>query len=444
MRFEFLFGLLAGVFGANVCPCTVSVDPLAVSALTSFVYPVIECDQICGPPALAYEYYSFEEPLGPCNCYSNSTSLNGHYYANSTSSVNLYYQNDGLASICDPCFPSPTPSPSPSPTVSPSGMCYVVHNLLYGKVYTDGYYTVVHGINASHAYNPSPIILGKNPTCTESPGICTCAYTGGSTFSCPYTRSATLRYQYGSTTTMTFVNESPVCRYTFNMFINFDSPTPTSTVSPSFTPAGSPTVSKTTSVSLTPSVSPSRTSSVSITMSISSSLSVSQTPSPTISDSEIPILQFIRKAVIPSESSVPITSNSNSDSITGIVLGSVSVLGAIGIVGAHLLQTKNSEEEEKNHKETTEQHHQETRTRLSTIEEETSVEGTETIPDNETVTEYREEEEVTAVVTLNPDEDDDHIKQKTLLQLDTEDVEAVMQFLQQRMKSATVLSRMPT
>lgn len=403
-----LFSLFTIAYTATQCPCTFSIN--ASSAVTANVYPVIECDQICGPPALAYQYYSFEEPLGPCNCFSNDVSLIGNYYENASSTVNLYYQNGGTISICDPCFPSPTPSPSPSTTVSPSGMCYVVYNLLYGKVYTDGYYTVVHGINASHAYSPNSIMLGINPSCTESPGICTCAYTGGSTFSCPYTRSATLRYQYGATTTMSFVNESPSCRYTFNMFINFNSVSPTPSPSPSFTPAGSPTVSKTGSVSLSPSVSPSRTS--------------SQSVSPTISDSVLPLINpfVVAKSKTPSGLASPITTTSNKDSVTGIVVGSISIVGAIGIAAAQLLQTR---------KTTTEK--EEPERRLSTIEETKDTED--------------EDEEIivaaTGVTTLHNDknDDDEEPKQKTLIQVDDEDVDAVMAFLRQRMKSGTIICR---
>lgn len=345
----------------------------------------------------------------------------------------MYYQNGGLSTICDPCFPSPSPTPSVtvSPTVSPSGMCYVVHNLLYGKVYTDGYYTVVHGINASHAYNPAPIILGKNPTCTESPGICTCAYTGGSTFSCPYTRAATLRYQYGATTTMTFVNESPVCRYTFNMFINFNSVSPTPSPSPSFTPAGSPTVSKTPSVSLSSSVSPSRSSSASASVTITSTSSVT----PTISESEIPVVQpFIKKTnPTPSPEITPVEPT-NSNGLIGIALGSVTVLGALGLAGSQLMRSRPTSQPENIHES------EEVRTRLSTIEEETEIndeEEGETVVDNETVAEYHDEDEEAAVVNLN--NEDDNNKQKSLLQVDTEDVDAVMHFLQQRMKSAQII-----
>lgn len=403
-----LLSLLGVSEAATQCPCTFTIN--ASSALTANVYPVIECDQICGPPALAYQYYSFEEPLGPCNCF---TTLNGHY-ANATSSVNLYYQNGGTVSICDPCFPSPTPSSSPSPSVSPSGMCYVVNNLLYGKVYKDGYYTVVHGINASHAYNPSPIILGVNPTCTESPGICTCSYTGGSTFSCPYTRSATLRYQYGSTTTMSFVSESPVCRYTFNMFINFNSVTPTPSTSPSFTPAGSPTVSKTTSVSLSPSVSPSRSSSVSVTSSVTAS----------ISESELPIIKpFVEQSVYSPQNAQKedLESTNNTNSITGVVLGTITVCGAIGVASIQLLQSRNTNNDQSSERK------RESRERLSTIDEEESI--------------VENVEEDIVELRRRDDDDDDDKKEKTLLQIDTEDVDAVMAFLRQRLKTGTVIYR---
>lgn len=444
-----LFSLLGTVNSATQCPCTFSIDPLAVSDLTSYVYPVFECDQICGPPALAYQYYSFEEPLGPCNCYQNETSLSGNYYANATTSINLYYQNGGLSSICDPCFPSPTSSPSPSlsvsvtTTVSPSGMCYVVSNLLYGKVYTDGYYTVVHGINASHAYNPAPIVLGRNPTCTESPGICTCAYTQGSTFSCPYTRSATLRYQYGASTTMTFVNESPVCRYTFNMFINLNSPSPTPSMSPSFTPAGSPTVSKTSSVSLSPSVSQTKTETISVTSSASPSLTTSSSASPSISESEIPIVKpFVKQQSETVISPSPVE-KSNTDGVTGIVLGSITALGSLGLVGSYMLQTKSTNREnstDENKEEET------TKERIEDPDDEENIK--ETIEDLDDEEDYGtpktvvllDDDEFIQTTTVN-DKDDDKKDSKALLEIDSEVVDAVMEFLQQRMKTGKVMYR---
>ena len=441
-----LFSLFQFVNSATQCPCTFTIDPLATSALTSYVYPVIECDQICGPPALAYMYYSFEEPLGPCNCFVNSASLNGYYYANSTSTVNLYYQNGGLPSICDPCFPSPTPSPSPSPSVSPSGMCYVVNNLLYGKVYTDGYYTVVHGINASHAYNPSPIMLGVNPSCTESPGICTCSYTGGSTFSCPYTRSATLRYQYGATTTMTFVSESPVCRYTFNMFINFNSVSPTPSTSSSFTPAGSPTVSKTTSVSLSPSVS----------SSLSSSPSVTSSATPSISESETSIVRTFFKqsdSTLQTAASPSPVEKSNTDGVAGIVLGSMTVLGSIGLVGSYILQSKTSIRKDRT-VETTKEESEEIKEDIDD-DEDYGTPKTMVLLDDELIQKNTNDDEdygtPKTVILLDDDEfirkntgdddNDDKKENKSLLEIDSDDVDAVMEFLQQRMKTGKIICR---
>lgn len=407
----FLLGLV-GTFAATPCPCSFTVDPLANSAVTSYVYPVIECDQICGPPALAYQYYSFEEPQGPCRCFAGANDLINYYYENASSTTNIYYQNGGSISICDPCFPSSSPTPSMSPSVSPSGMCYVVNNLLYGKVYTDGYYTVVHGINASHAYNPAPLLLGKNPVCTESPGVCSCSYTQGSSVSCPYTRSATLQYQYGATTTMTFVSESPVCRYTFNMFINFNSVSPTPSTSSSFTPAGSPTVSKTQSVSVSPSVTSSQSSSQSETPSIS--VTVSFTPSKSGEAMVAPLVKRNTPASAVEVVTAPSPAKSP-NAIVGIVLGTLALAGMIGIAVWQIVKARHTTSTAP--------------TQNTDDDDESDDEFVET-----PVTQYKSSHEF-----YEDNQDDTRPVGKTLLLLDTEDVGAIMMFLNTRMKTASIV-----
>jgi hypothetical protein len=160
-----------------------------------------------------------------------------------------------------PVSPSVTPSTSASvsvsksvtasqsPSRSPVGVCNHAQAMLYGTyewvIGPTGslYYYILHGTNVSHIYSPSYMLMGKNPTCTETTTTCTCVYTQGNSAVCSYPRQTTITYSYGSQTGTTFTLQNPACIYYFSTTLNIISPTPSSSISPSTSPSVSPSAS---------------------------------------------------------------------------------------------------------------------------------------------------------------------------------------------------------
>jgi hypothetical protein len=160
-----------------------------------------------------------------------------------------------------PVSPSMSPSISPSisvsksvtasrsPSHSPVGVCNHAQAMLYGTyewvIGPSGslYYYILHGTNVSHIYSPSYMLMGKNPTCTETTTTCTCTYTQGDSAVCSYPRQSTITYSYGTETKTTFTQQNPACIYYFSTTLNIISPTPSSSISPSISPSVTPSAS---------------------------------------------------------------------------------------------------------------------------------------------------------------------------------------------------------
>jgi trimeric autotransporter adhesin len=160
-----------------------------------------------------------------------------------------------------PVSPSVSPSTSASVSVSksvtasrsssrsPVGVCNHAQAMLYGTyewvIGPTGslYYYILHGTNVSHIFSPSYMLMGKNPTCTETTTTCTCVYTQGDSAVCGYSRQSTITYSYGTETKTTFTLQNPDCIYYFSTTLNIVSPTPSSSISPSTSPSVTPSAS---------------------------------------------------------------------------------------------------------------------------------------------------------------------------------------------------------
>lgn len=106
----------------------------------------------------------------------------------------------------------------------------------------------------------------------------------------------------------------------------------------------------------------------------------------------------------------------------------MTVLGSLGLVGAYIVQSKTSTR---------------THTTVETTEKEIE-ELTDDIDDDE---DYGTPKTVVLLddefIRKNTDDDDkdDKKESKSLLEIDSEDVDAVMEFLQQRMKTGKIICR---
>ena len=192
--------------------------------------------------------------------------------------------------------PSRTASPSRTqslttvssffPTPSPTGICYSV-STQFGTIVSlsGGWILVATGINVTQAYGSGYISMGTFAGCSVIGSTCKCSYTGGSTVAgCSGGRKSYITYSYGSTTGITYTNESPTCSYNFAGTIGI----PPST---SRTPTLTSSVTKTVSIS--------RSGSVSLTVSVSNY--VASSASSTISESASPSIS-ITNSIIPSAS----------------------------------------------------------------------------------------------------------------------------------------------
>ena len=118
--------------------------------------------------------------------------------------------------------------------------------------------------------------MGTFAGCSVVGSTCRCSYTQGSTVAgCGSKRNSYITYSYGSTTDITYTNESPTCSYNFAGTI-------------AIPPSGSRTVSRSPSLSRTVSV----TRSHSVSASPSSTMSSSETRSSSQTSSESPSLSM--------------------------------------------------------------------------------------------------------------------------------------------------------
>lgn len=201
--------------------------------------------------------------------------------------------------------PSVTPSPSTSASVSPSlsaspsntksvtptvsmGICAQAQLLVWGDVESvsgDTQYTITHGANITHVYNPAPLLVGTNPSCVGSFGACTCTFTAPGSAGCVNGRTAVVIYKIGGSggSVTTFNRQNPACTYYFDTWLSYVSASPS--VSPSVSGSVTVSVSVSGSVTVSASVSGSVTGSPSVTRSRTASRSVtrSRTASPSIS-----------------------------------------------------------------------------------------------------------------------------------------------------------------
>lgn len=176
---------------------------------------------------------------------------------------------------------SPPSSPTKSPTISPSGICYSV-STQYGSIISlsSGWILVATGINVTQAYGSGYISMGTFAGCSVIGATCKCSYTQGSTVAgCGSKRNSYITYSYGSTTGITYTNESPTCSYNFAGTIGIPpSGSRTLTQSPSLSRTVSATGTRSRSASPSSTMSFSETRSIPSSASESPSLSITPTP----------------------------------------------------------------------------------------------------------------------------------------------------------------------
>jgi hypothetical protein len=165
--------------------------------------------------------------------------------------------------------PSPTVSRSVSqtPTVTPISVCQRARMMTTGlieNVQGDALYFVRHWSNITHPYGAIELIIGQNPTCTETSTTCSCHYITGPRTGCASGSQGFITYTYGTQTRTTFVQQNPMCTYYYATTLDLSSPTPSPSLSLSLSPSPTPSAS-----ALSPSVSPSVSRSISVSRSVS-------------------------------------------------------------------------------------------------------------------------------------------------------------------------------
>jgi hypothetical protein len=151
---------------------------------------------------------------------------------------------------------------------------------LFGKldvVQGDVLYYITHGVKIEHKYTEiKNITVGLFASCSPHYSGCICSYPNGENLVGCSSRSATITYSYGATTSSSFTAQNPSCNYLFasSYALPSSSPTKSSSNSISSSITSSPSISQSVSPSLT------ATSSESPTSSQSNSISVTITYSP--------------------------------------------------------------------------------------------------------------------------------------------------------------------